>query len=329
MALQCGMTTRYRWLLSPTRPTILSHPITSVAVQDQQRENQTCTRKTRVEGYGPIRYDMGMKDEEQDQQYLALLINAIRVCADYRPKLGHGVNKGFSLAEFQETYRADPFYSWIGLDSPLMYAAHKAAGGMTSIYRQIGIGCESLFRRVLQDSLCLSEDDVRWSYTVKKGRGKTRTLYLDARVPVESVADTAKHEAIKQWVAECAENLDVSPHVAATLQGVVFEVRQGYKSKDSKRQNADIANAATAYTKAYLPCIGILSLQIDDDIALRYQNEKWALLTGSVSEPSPQKSLYAFMRTVIGYDLAAFFQHHTETLKTEVNLVLTKLLSSQ
>jgi hypothetical protein len=123
--------------------------------------------------------------------------------------------------------------------------------------------------------------------------------------------------------------LEVSPRITATLQGVVFEVRQGYKSKDSKRQNADITNAAMAYTKAYLPCVGILSLQIDDDIALRYRNERWALLTGSTSEPSPRKSLYAFMRTVLGYDLAAFFERHSEALRTEVNMVLTKLLSSQ
>jgi hypothetical protein len=270
-----------------------------------------------------------MNRELQDQQYLACLINAVRICADYRPKLGHGTNKGYSLAEFQKMYQADPFYRWIGLDNPLMYAAHKAAGGMTSIYRQIGIGCESLFRRVLQDSLGLSENDARWSYTVKKGRGKTRTLYLDARIPTESVAETKKRKAIEQWITESAKDLDISSRVAATLRGVVFEVRQGYKSKDSKRQNADIANAATAYTKAYLPCVAILSLQIDDDIALRYRNEKWALLTGSTSEQSPQKSLYAFMRTVIGYDLAAFFQRHTETLKAEVNSILTKLLSSQ
>lgn len=270
-----------------------------------------------------------MNQLEKDRQYLAYVVNAIRVCADYRPKLGHGTDKGYSLAQFQKMYRSDPFYNWIGLDNPLMYAAHKAAGGMTSVYRQIGIGCENLFRRVIQDALALSEDDVKWSYTVKKGRGKTRTLYLDARIPTDSVADTTRRKAIKQWIADCAADLDVSDRVAATLQGVVFEVRQGYKSKDSKRQNADIANAATAYTKAYLPCVAILSLQIDDDIALRYRNEKWALLTGNTAEQSPQKSLYTFMRTVIGYDLAAFFQRHSDTLKAEVNTVLTRLLASQ
>lgn len=181
----------------------------------------------------------------------------------------------------------------------------------------------------MQDSLALSEDDVKWSYTVRKGRGKTRTLYLDARIPTDSVGDTARRNIIKQWIVNSASELEVSERVAATLQGIVFEIRQGYKSKDSKRQNADITNAATAYTKAYLPCVSILSLQIDDDIAFRYRNEKWVLLTGSTTEKSPQKSFYAFMRTIIGYDLAAFFQRYSDMLKAEVNNVLTKLLSAQ
>jgi len=104
-------------------------------------------------------------------------------------------------------YRSDPFYNWVGLDNPLMYAAHKAAGGMTSIYRQIGIGCERLFRKVVQDALTLTEDDVRWSYTVRKERGKMRTLYLDARIPTNAVPDTAKRRVVKDWIAACAAGL--------------------------------------------------------------------------------------------------------------------------
>lgn len=266
---------------------------------------------------------------DKDKEYLAFILDAVRVCANYRPKLGHGAGAGYSLQEFQETYRNDPFYSWIGLDNPLMYAAHKAAGGMTSIYRQIGIGCERLFCKVLQDSLGLSAEDVKWSYTVKKGRGRTRTLSLDARIPTDAIRDPKAKAAVHNWIAQSAKELEVHDRVAASLQGIVFEVRQGYKSKDSKRQNADIANAATAYTKGYLPCAAILSLQIDDDIALRYRNEKWILLTGSIAENSPHKSLYSFMREVIGYDLAAFLEQHSAVLKAEINSVLTQLLAAQ
>jgi len=95
-----------------------------------------------------------MKDSKnKDADYPRILVDAVRVCADYRPKLGHGAKQGYSLAEFRSLYGGDPFYAWMGLDNPLMYAAHKAAGGMTSIYRQIGIGCENLFRQILMDTL--------------------------------------------------------------------------------------------------------------------------------------------------------------------------------
>jgi|GEM_PF-2260504 len=79
----------------------------------------------------------------QDERYFLLLITAIRKCKEYRPRFGQGRSTGISLEEFAVLYGADPFYHWLGLDSPLMYAAHKAAGGMTSIYRQIGIGSQS------------------------------------------------------------------------------------------------------------------------------------------------------------------------------------------
>ncbi len=91
----------------------------------------------------------------QDDKYKKIVLDPIYVCAKYKPKMGQGRGKGFELDAFQKLYQADPFYSWFGLDNPLMYAAHKAAGGMTSIYRQIGMGCERLFRQILIDELRL------------------------------------------------------------------------------------------------------------------------------------------------------------------------------
>ena len=236
-----------------------------------------------------------------DEKYIELVLEPIRVCAQYRPKFGQGAKGGgLTLAQFQTLYQGDPFYSWFGLDNPLMYAAHKAAGGMTSVYRQIGIGCEKLFRTVLKDSLGLTWTDVIWSYEIPRPGGKTRTLYLDGRVPLDKVVDKVKRDRFHAWMQASSGTIGIDPKVFATLTGTVFEVRQGYKSKDSKRQNADIANAAAAYTKAYFPCAAILSAQIDSDILLRYRAEKWAVLTGIEGANDPLISTYDFMSDVVG-----------------------------
>lgn len=265
-----------------------------------------------------------------EANYLKAVIDPIRVCARYKPKFGQGANgDGLTLPQFQALYSADPFYSWFGLDNPLMYAAHKAAGGMTSVYRQIGIGCERMFRRVLATELGLSAADVVWSYELVLPSGRTRTLHLDGRVPLDAIPDSAKRERFREWMRAAASQAGVSSRVFDSLTGTVFEVRQGYKSKDSKRQNADIANAATAYAKAYFPCAVILSSQIDGDILTRYRNEKWAIVTGVVGANDPLRSTYDFMRDVVGYDLAAFFERHSKTLRAEIDAVLKGLLTPE
>lgn len=262
-----------------------------------------------------------------DEEYLRIITEPIRRSADYRPKFGRAGNRaGTSLAEFLEMYRADPFYTWFGLDDPLLYAAHKAAGGMTSIYRQIGLGCERLFRAILQDTLGLSDEDAQWSYTVPTASGRPKRLQLDGRIPIETISDTTAQARLADWMREASAAVGVKPGVVRNLNGVVFEIRQGYKSKDSKRQNADVANAAAAYARAWLPCLIVLSAQIDEDVALRYREASWVLLTGAPDASAPASSSYAFMTEVVGYDLAAFFSRNQEQLRSEVASVLAQLL---
>ena len=177
------------------------------------------------------------------------------------------------------------------------------------------------------DSLGLSEDDVVWSYRVPLPDGRHRRLYLDGRVPLEKIHDQDKRERFRWWMDDSAKMLDVETRVFRSLTGAVFEIRQGYKSKDSKRQNADLNNAATAYTKGYLPCAVILSGQIDSDVLLRYRAAKWAVVTGIVGATNPLISTYDFMRDIVGYDLEAFFERNSGALKREINSILTRLLS--
>ena len=272
---------------------------------------------------------MSKPTKHSDARYLKIILDCVRVCLGYKPRFGRARGDGLTLVAFQELYRSDPLYSWFGLDNPLMYAAHKAAGGITSVYRQIGIGCERVFRQVLQDAYELSSQDVVWSYEIDIPNGRKRTLHLDGRVQLNSIRNRAAKKRFHDWMMQSAKLVGVDQGVFNSLTGTVFEVRQGYKSKDSKRQNADIANAATAYTKSYLPCAAILSTQIDNEVLHRYRTEKWVVITGSIGRNDATISTYDFMRDIIGYDLAGFFNRNSSKLKSEVDEVLRKLLEPE
>ncbi|MGQ9904566.1 MAG: hypothetical protein ACUVRU_09660 [Anaerolineae bacterium] len=261
-----------------------------------------------------------------DQRYLQILLKRIEICRQYRPRFGQGQAAGLSLEQFQQLYRSDTFYEWFGLDNPLMYAAHKAAGGITSVYRQIGIGCEQVFRQIIQDHLGLEPDQAKWSYTTEY-QGKIRKPALDGRIALADIANPQQRIRMQRWLHEACTVVGVANEIAGVLKGAVFEVRQGYKSKDSKRQNADIANAATAYAQGYLPVVAMLSSQIDNDIAMRYQHEKWLILRGMLHS-APWQSTYAFCHDILGYDLAQFFQTHSPIIKANIEDVLKVLLTA-
>jgi hypothetical protein len=271
---------------------------------------------------------MGRAEKSRDEEYFAIVAKCLRVCAAYRPMFGKGTGKGQTLEQFRTLYGADPFYNWVGLDSPLLYAAHKAAGGMTSIYRQLGMGAERVIQKVLEHSLGLSSEDVRWSYSVPGPRDEARKLSLDGRVEVAKIRDKTARTRVQAWLDEASARAMVAKPLRRSLVGLVMEVRQGYKSKDSKRQNADIANAANAYAHLYLPTLVLLSTQIDGDLALRYSQAQWLILVGT-TRGAPLDSTYAFFREVIGYDLAGFFERNSQRIKAELETVLTALLQPE
>ena len=272
-----------------------------------------------------------MKQSDRDAVYSSILIAPLRTCADYLPKMGGSAE--VDLDGFTDLYGADPLYHWMGFDSPLMFAAHKAAGGMTSVYRQLGIGCERIFRQVLRDNLALTADQVAWSYEIlpelaaedAPAAVKARVLSLDGRVEMQDVQNSDARQRIQDWIDAQRAALDIS----APLKGAVFEVRQGYKSADSKRQNGDLANAAQALGHGYLPVLAIMSTQINQVVRARYRTGNWSVLMGTVGHNNPLLSTFDFVRDVVGYDLAAFFERNSPSLRSQVELILAELLEAK
>lgn len=258
-----------------------------------------------------------------NKELVELFITPLHECIEYKPHFGNNLRKeGFSLNDFLDLYSQDPFYSWIGLNSPYMYAAHKAAGSMTSVYRQIGIGCERLFRQIIFEQTGYENyNSSQWSYTATTKSGKEKVLSLDGRLEINEINNAIIRKNVENWIHEYLVDLDVD---VRELRGAVFEVRQGYKSKDSKRQNADLDNATVAYSKSYLPVFTIFSSQIDKDIALRYHNGKCGILVGNL-QGSSLTSLYKFCNDVLMFDLAYFFEKNSKLIQKEVNHVLKTL----
>ena len=258
-----------------------------------------------------------------DRLYLNLFLDPIKVCRQYKPKFGLGTKEeGLDLPRFLSIYGSDPFYAWIGLNSDLMYAAHKAAGGMTSIYRQIGRGCERLFRQIVMDCADYADPSyAQWSYLTQTKNNRTKTLSLDARLELTAIQNQEVRERVIDWIADYSQSLTVP----APVKGAVFEVRQGYKSKDSKRQNADIDNIAVAWANGYLPVFAIFSTQIDADLILRYRNSRGGILIG-MPVGNSQTSLFVFCREVLGYDLANFFERNSAVIRSEIYTTLEILL---
>lgn len=262
---------------------------------------------------------------DSDAAYLEIIRAALRVCLNYKPAFGKGREGGVTLEQFQTIYREDQFYSWFGLASPLVYAAHKAAGGMTSVYRQIGLGCQMLFQRVIENTLGLSVTDATWSYKLPARKGRSRTLSLDARIPVEKIAVRDRRRSVETWLKNAAKAVALKGENATSLGGCVFEVRQGYKSNDAKRQNADVANAASAFAHRYLPVMLLFSVQIPDNLAERYARARWLILRGTIGG-STIDSTYVFCREVLGYDLAGFFKRNSAAIQAETLAVFEGLL---
>lgn len=264
-------------------------------------------------------------DKKHDSAYLGILLSPLDECAHHKPAFGSNDPNGVDIEQFRKMYGDDPLYHWVGLDSDLMYAAHNAAGGMTSIYRQLGIGCERLLRQIIQDEFQLDDTQTAWSYTYDKGNGTLARHTLDACIRTNDIKNLAKRERFSGWLVATAHSMDYSDSNVNSLNGAVFEVRQGYKSADSKRQNADLRFGMRARSDdALLPVIVIVSTQVNNNIFRRYRDQRLHMMLGALKGDN---STFGFFSDVIGYDLADFFQRNSAAIRQRFEAMIKKLLA--
>lgn len=260
-----------------------------------------------------------MPSPDREERYLGYLLEAIRASAKKPPQLGTG--RDVSLAEFKDLYGADPFYSWLGLDSDFLYTAHRAGAAMTSLYRRLGDGCQELWRAIIRDEFKVEDAQAKWTYSIPKEGGRETVRELDGYIDVLDFPSSAALERFKEWLPRARSLLGakISP------RGAVFEVRQGYKSQDAKRATGDVDNAGRIALQSCLPVLVVFSTQLPTQIARRYVANGWLLLRGSRTT-NEFESTYAFAERVMGFELAAFFEASAPKLRRETERVFASLL---
>ncbi len=256
---------------------------------------------------------------KRDKRYLNYLLDAVKAAARKPPQFGTG--KDVSVDEFRRLYGDDPFYAWIGFDSDLLYAAHKAGAAMTSLYRKLGDGCQDLWRAIIRDQFGVADKDAKWEYTVPTAKGPRKRI-LDGRIDVLDFPESDALERFRRdWLPKAKKKL------GATInpRGAVFEVRQGYKSQDAKRASGDVDNAGRIALESSLPSLVVFSNQIPEQIARRYASAGWLVLRGTTAD-DPLTSTFAFADAVMGFDLARLFEMNSQHLRDQIEVILAEVL---
>lgn len=110
-------------------------------------------------------------------------------------------------------------------------------------------------------------------------------------------------------------------------RGVVFEVRQGYKSQDAKRASGDVDNAGRIALESSLPALVVFSNQIPAQITRRYATAGWLILRGTTAA-DPLTSTFAFASKVMGFDLADLLERNSKLLRQETEAIMSGILQT-
>jgi hypothetical protein len=143
---------------------------------------------------------------------------------------------------------------------------------------------------------------------------------------MNEVTDDVKRCRVQAWITESARAVGIDDAIAAQLKGAVFEVRQGYKSADSKRQNADLSFGIHALKAGYLPCVLVFSGQVSETVVRRYRADGMYVLLGSSSSQAHMDTR-DFFRDVIGWDLVSWLDKQGDGIRNELESIVKYLLS--
>lgn len=178
----------------------------------------------------------------------------------------------------EQSLRDDALYGVIFEDIAHKYA-FTALGGrlITSLHRNFGDIIEMSVREIFKVKFDLDGALAQMSLTLKSVE-KRSTRTSDATIPFDALE---AHE--RSQIQSLHKHLLNANHGDANkLKGISYEIRQCYKSNDSKRRTADIDMADLLLANKQLPVMLIFCSSSSPSIITDYRRlSKWIILEGN------------------------------------------------
>lgn len=229
-----------------------------------------------------------------ETELLNLAIANIRKVLEFNPYKSYpGVN---SREDFQELIAKDAAFGVLGLDDERYIIARVGGNLITSLHRKLGDMYQAMFAYVLKETFQLNENDLHFSVEVKIG-DRTQTRSTDGLIP---------RKQFNQRI----------PNTWVNYQGIGFEVRSCYQIGDSKRIQADYDMSLALRSYNILPVMLIFCNTSLKSPVTRL-SKSWELYEG--------RNSFDLVETITNFSLYNFLQNNSQTLKEEIDQVLSKL----
>ncbi|ACK73146.1 conserved hypothetical protein [Gloeothece citriformis PCC 7424] len=227
-------------------------------------------------------------------ELLNLALRNIRKVLDFNPYKSYPGVK--SREEFQQLLSQDPAFGVLGLDDERYIIARVGGNLVTSLHRKLGDMYEALFNYLLQQSFNLNDSELHYSVEVKIGD----------RIQIRSTDGLIRKKYFN----------DNIPESWRQYQGVGFEVRSCYQIGDSKRIQADYDMSLALKANQILPVM-LVFCNTSLRSPLTRLSKSWELYEGI--------DTFNLIRSITGFDLDNFLLTNSQTLKQEINDILSKI----
>ncbi len=227
-----------------------------------------------------------------EKEVLSIAVSNIRRVLEFSPYKSYpGIS---NREEFQTLLSNDPAFGALGLDDERYIIARVGGNLITSLHRKIGDLYERIFAYLVKETYGVSEDELHFNVEVKIG-DRVQTRSTDGLITREKYNEFIP----KQWLQ---------------FDGIGFEVRSCYQIGDSKRIQADYDMSLALKANNINPVMLIMCATSLRSPVTRLA-KSWELYEGTNS--------FDLIHTITGFDLYGFLQANSQTLKSEIDRVLS------